>query len=67
MKKVVIRITFTDGSVGYYKSSEIITSFKDQAKVFDRKYAEGLVEGLNFAINFYEDLLTKEAKIEELL
>lgn len=66
MKKAIIRITFTDGSVGYYKSSECITSFKDQAKVFDLKYAEGLKDGLNFAIKTYEDLLTKSAEVEEL-
>ena len=66
MKKVIIQITFTDGSVGYYKSTEIITSSKKDAKVFDKRYAEGLRDGLNFAIKTYEDASTKSAEIVEL-
>lgn len=66
MKRVIVKITFKDGSVGYYKSKECITAFKDAAKVFGGEYAKGLVEGLNFAIECYEDVLTEKAEIEEL-
>lgn len=64
MTKAIIRITFTDGSIGYYKSNECVTSFKDQAKVFDKKYAEGLADGINFAIKTYDDIMTKKAEVE---
>ena len=66
MKKAIIKVTFKDGSFGYYKSNECITSEKSWAKVFSKTYAEGLVEGINFGIKLYEDPMTEKAEIEEL-
>ena len=64
MKLAVIKITFKDGSIGYYKNKDIITSFKDKALKVDMRYAQGLCEGLNFAINTYQDELTSHAEVE---
>ena len=66
MTKTIIKITFKDDSVGYYKSTECVTSFRDQAKIFDKRYAEGLADGINFAIKTYGDVMTKKAEIEVL-
>lgn len=66
MKLAVVKIIFKDGSIGYYKNKDIITSFKDEALKVDMRYAQGLCEGLNFAIQTYEDELTDHAETEIL-
>lgn len=66
MKLAVIKIKFKDGSIGYYKNKDIITSSKDEALQVDMRYAQGLCEGLNFAINTYKDELTSCAEVEAL-
>jgi hypothetical protein len=62
----VVKIIFKDGSVGYFKDNDHITSFKDQAFKADVDYANGLCRGLNFAIETYQDELTDHAEVEVL-
>lgn len=64
MKLAIVKIIFKDGSVGYFKNEDLITSFKDNAFKCDVNYANGLCRGLNFAIETYEDELTDHAEVE---
>lgn len=67
MKKYVIRIEFKNhNQIGYFKSEECVTSFKEKALVCDKAYADGLCRGINFGINFYGDDGVKQAYVEEL-
>ena len=54
MKQSIIKLTFKDRGIGYYRSHECVTSDRDMAKIFDKKYAEGLAEGIRFCIKVYE-------------
>ena len=65
MKKVIIRISFSNGDIGYYKSRECVTSDRDMAKIFDKKYAEGLAEGIRFCIKVYGDDLVTKVEVED--
>ncbi len=62
----VVKIVFKDGSFSYYKNREIVVSSKDDALIVGPKYAEGLAEGINFAIQTYEDELVDHAEVEIL-
>ncbi len=64
MKLAVVKIIFKDGSIGYFKDEDHITSDKDQAFKAEVNYANGLCRGLNFAIQTYEDELTDHAEVE---
>ena len=63
MKKYVIRVEFKGhNQIGYFRSEESITAFKEKALVCSKLYAEGLCRG----INFYGDEECKQAYVEEL-
>lgn len=67
MKRYVIRVEFKGhNQIGYFRSEESITAFKEKALVCSKSYAEGLCRGINFGINFYGDEECKQAYVEEL-
>lgn len=59
----IVKIVFKDGDVGYFKNYDSITADESEARMMSIEYAKGLAEGLNFAIQTYEDAETDHAEV----